>query len=601
MTSATESPAPATAQRGADDDPVVEYGPDPGFWRTHGAALGGYAVLTAVMFWPVTAHFGTRILSDGGDGAAYLWNLWSLPHALLGGHNPFDTKDIFFPVGAHTAFNTNMPLVSVLSWPLQKLFGLGVAANVMQLGGVVLSGFGAYLLAHHVTKNRPAAFMAGAAFTFAPYRFLHAAHYDLSHLEFLPFGILALLVLYERPTRKRALAFGAVAGLTFLTNLYYFVFLLIACAVIAAWCWRRTLTRDMAVRLGQAGVVAAVVAAPLLVVMARELMVFHSLDPVRDWAGADNYSANFLSWVTPSSAQRIWGMTFEHVNSRWTGGERLAIAGFTVMELAPIGVFRGGRGKRGLWITLGVVFVLLSFGPFLHVGHRQGGRFVRYGIRYTYWMPYQLLHAIPVVNGVRVPGRFSVVGILALDVLAALGVAWLMARVAVRHPGRALAVPAVALLLVVVEFYPQGLVTQKPGIPRPYSAIARDQGDRAVLEIPLQWRTGFGDFGDTDGDQSIFLYYATRHGKPMVGGMVARYPVGSRTALLGNPLLAEVVALQQGDLASTTFTAAELRSAGIGYVVYHRDRPRPAAEAYLADLHLPVLADDGTVLVWKVP
>jgi hypothetical protein len=62
-----------------------------------------------------------------------------------------------------------------------------------------------------------------------------------------------------------------------------------------------------------------------------------------------------------------------------------------------------------------------------------------------------------------------------------------------------------------------------------------------------------------------------------------------------------MLALQSGDLASTTLTADDLRQAGIGYVVYHRDDPRPAVEAYLSDLHLPVLADDGTVLVWKIP
>src|SRR5438105_5491837 len=126
-----------------------------------------------------------------------------------------------------------MPLVSVLSWPLQGLFGLGVAANLVQLAAVVLSGLGAYLLAHHVTGNRRAAFVAGAAFTLAPYRFAHASHYDLAHLEFLPFGLLALLRLYDRPTRGRAFAHGAVIGLTLLTDLYYAVFLVIASAVVA--------------------------------------------------------------------------------------------------------------------------------------------------------------------------------------------------------------------------------------------------------------------------------------------------------------------------------------------------------------------------------
>ena len=570
-------------------------------WRGHGPALSGYVLLTAVIFWPVVGHFRTRILSDGGDGAAYLWNLWALPHALLGGDNPFDTSDIFFPVGAHTAFNTNMPLLSVASWPLQKLFGLGVAANLIQLAGVVLSGFAAYLLAEHVTRNRPAAFVAGAAFTLIPYRFLHAAHYDLTHLEFLPFGILALLLLYEAPTRRRAVIFGTVLGLTFLTNLYYFVFLLIACAVVAAWRWRETFRTETALRFAQAAAMAAVVGAPLIIPMAGELFVFHSLDPLGNWANANDYSADLYSWVTPSSGQRVWGSTFDHVNSRWTGGERLAFPGFTIMALAVLGAVACWRRRLGLWIALGVTFVVLSFGPYLHVAGKQGGRFVRYGIRYTYWMPYQLLHEIPVLNGVRVPGRFSVVAILALDVLAAVGLVWLMARVTTMRPGWRLVVPAVALVLVVVEFYPRSIVTQKEGIPRPYAAIAADPGRRAVLEIPLQWRTGFGDFGDVERDHSIFLYYATRHGKPLASGVAARYPARSRQALLRHPLYSQVVALQQGDLAAATFSADDLRQAGIGYVVYHRDRPREAALFHLSELRMPVLADDGTVLVWKVP
>jgi hypothetical protein len=585
--------------------------------RRHGPALAGYVLLTAIMFWPVVGHLGTRILSDGGDGAAYLWNLWAIPRALLGGSNPFDTHEIFYPVGAHTAFNTNMPLVSVLSWPLQKLFGLGVAANLVQLSGVVLSGFTAYLLAEHVTGSRPAAFVAGAAFTFAPYRFLHAAHYDLTHLEFLPLGLLALLLLYEAlpsatpaavvggtppvpRARRRALAFGAVVGLTLLTSLTYFIFLLIACAVVAAWRWRETLRRETVARLAQAVAVAAVVSAPLLIVVAEDLLTFHTLDRIRDWGHADNYSANLWSWVTPSSVQRLWGDRFTHVNDVWTGGERTAFAGFTILALAAVGVWAGRR--RGVWVALATSFVLLSFGPFLHVGHRRGGRFIRYGIRYTYPMPYWLLNSVPVLNGVRVPGRFAVVAVLALDVLAAFGLAWLMGRLASRHGARlALLAPAVALVLVVVEFLPQGVVTQNPGIPKPYSAIAADRDRRAVLEVPLQWRTGFGDFGDVQGDHSIFLYYATRHGKPLAGGMVARYPARSRRALLSHPVYSQVVALQEGDLAAVTFSAADLRQAGIGYVVYHRDRPRPAAEAYLGELQLPVLADDGTILVWKVP
>ena len=60
-------------------------------------------------------------------------------------------------------------------------------------------------------------------------------------------------------------------------------------------------------------------------------------------------------------------------------------------------------------------------------------------------------------------------------------------------------------------------------------------------------------------------------------------------------------------IASTGFAgpvsldATQLRRAGIGYVVYHRDRPVPPVLSWLNTSRLPVAADDGTVVVFAVP
>jgi hypothetical protein len=179
----------------------------------------------------------------------------------------------------------------------------------------------------------------------------------------------------------------------------------------------------------------------------------------------------------------------------------------------------------------------------------------------------------------------------------------LSSRAAKRGPWWAAAVPLVALALVLVDLYPTSIPTLASAVPRPYAAIAADRGQGAVLEVPLQWRTGFGQYGDTSGDDTITMYYATRHHKPLVGGMVARYPARRLRLILDDPLYRQVMDLQAPEDPGypTEFDAAELRQAGVGYVVYHRDRPRPRAAAYLTGLHLPVLADDGTVIVWKVP
>jgi hypothetical protein len=50
-----------------------------------------------------------------------------------------------------------------------------------------------------------------------------------------------------------------------------------------------------------------------------------------------------------------------------------------------------------------------------------------------------------------------------------------------------------------------------------------------------------------------------------------------------------------------TFTTNDLRQLGIGYNIAHRDRPLPLVNSYVDRLKLPILADDGNTIVWKVP
>ena len=580
----------------------------------HTWSTAGFLALTAVVYRPVVAHPSTRILADGGDGAFFLWNMWSLPRALLAGHNPFHTQAVFHPLGANLGFDTILAPVNVLSWPVQRLLGLAVAANLAQLSAVVLSGLGAYLLALQAGATPGPAFVAGAAFAFTPYRLSHIApHFNLNHTELLPFGVLVLLRLYERPTRGRAVTVGMVAAVAWWSDSYYSVFLIIAALLVAAWRWRDTFTRPVLKALGSALAVAAVMTLPLLVAMAHDLHR-HELDPVPGWGGADVLSADVVSWVAPPGQRRFLPDMLTGVAASATQGELRIFPTWTLLTLAGAGAIWGGRRRRGLWLVVFGVFFVLSFGPFLHVNGWQGHRYHRYLTAFSVPMPYLVLRAIPVVNGVRAPGRFAIVAILALCVLAALA----LTRLGQWHRGVGAGVAAVALAVLLAESLPASTTILPAAIPAPYRAVAADPGRGAVLEIPLQWHTGYGNYGEWAGDHSIFLYYATRHGKPMVNGVLPRYPQRKLDQLLRTPVYDQLLGFFTDAAPTTyqpvpagrppgqphapaTFGAADLHALGIGYVAYHRDRPRPAALAYLAHLGLPVLADDGTVLVWKVP
>ena len=126
-----------------------------------------------------------------------------------------------------------------------------------------------------------------------------------------------------------------------------------------------------------------------------------------------------------------------------------------------------------------------------------------------------------------------------------------------------------------------------------------------MLEIPLQWSTGKVVIGDrpTGRDDTVFLMYATMHGHPLVNGSVSRYSEARLDRLESIPVYRQLLALEgaPGFRDAATFDERELAELGIGFVVYHRDVPSPAVYRHLSKLDLPVLADDGTVIVWGVP
>lgn len=563
----------------------------------------GFVLVTCVFYWPGVRHIGSHFISDGRDGADFLWSYWALPHSALHGHNPFSSSRIFWPVGARLGFHTTTPLEAFAFWPLSKLLGPVLASNLLLLGAVPLTAWGVFLLAKHECCDDRAAFVAGVAYVLVPERIDRIdGHWNLHHGWPLPFALWLLLRLYDRPTWPRAAALGLMAGAALLTELTYFAFFAGAALVIAAWRWRQTVRRDVLARLAGATGVALLVTLPLLVSLVRDVLG-NELDPIRRWGGADLASADLLGWLVPSVRHPLWGALSRPLHVNW-GAENYPYAGLVVLGLALAAVaWRQTRRQTGPWPLIALGSAVLALGPFLHVNGWTGSRFEHFGVRYSVPLPFMLFRSIPLLSALRVPGRFALMTALALDVIAAIALTRVLRNRSARGQW---AVFAVVLVVTMVELLPVPTVRlQSPDVPAAYRVIQHSQDDDAVLEVPLFWRDGFGQYGDSVAhEHSIFLYYATRHGHPVSNGMVARLPQARWHRLLADfPPYRQLLALQHqpGFTDAATFTAHDLRAMGIGWVVYHRDVPMPDALAYLQTLGLQGAADDGQVVVWRVP
>jgi hypothetical protein len=138
--------------------------------------------------------------------------------------------------------------------------------------------------------------------------------------------------------------------------------------------------------------------------------------------------------------------------------------------------------------------------------------------------------------------------------------------------------------------------------PRVYAEL-RDRPERgAVCELPMGIRDGFGGRGRID--DRMFLYQ-TIHGRPLVGGFLARLPDSAVRAYEQDPLLAALLRLSEGEspdvatLPDRDQALEGFRRSGIAFVVVNRTTATPALLNYVR-LVLPVreIAADNTRLVF---
>jgi hypothetical protein len=515
----------------------------------------GYFGLAILLTWPLFARL-TTALPAGTDTLVHYWNNWWVGQALGDGRSPYFTELLFHPDGLSLVYH-NFAWLHILEWlALRPLAGEIAAYNLIFLFNLALCGLAAYWLAFELVGDRRAAALAGLIYQAWPYRLTQTSHPNLVSTWAIPLFLLFL----TRALKRRRWSDTVLAGLCLALVGYVRWQLLIPTALIAAlyllFQLPGKINRRMLALLALSGAVALLALLPPVLLLANEwrenpaeLVIESELALQTD----------LLAYLTPAGANPFLGRLTEplyesYYAGRGSRGVFSPFIGFVALALAVVGLWKApGRGKWA-WVAIALFLILLALGPTL----RLNGQL---------WpavpMPYRLAQRLPIVPLLREPDRFNMFLALPVAMLAAYGACYLLSRKTRLRP--ALWLGAIGLL-VLLEYLAIPLPTQPTAIPPLFAEMAGEEGDFAVLNVPVD-----------PFKSKPYMFWQTEHGRPILQGHASRYPAGAFDYLEGQPWLRAMMAFDelpppQEDLSAQM---AALARDGVRYIVLDKEQIPP--------------------------
>ncbi|MCU1381651.1 MAG: hypothetical protein JWL71_348 [Acidobacteria bacterium] len=527
-------------------------------WREAALVVLAFACLTAIATYPLVLHAGRALPADLGDPLLMSWILgWDadrLRHGLTG----LWDAPILFPSRHTLAFAEHLVGIAIFTSPIIWLGGSPILAyNIAFLLTYVLAGSGMYLLVRELTARRDAAFLAGAAFAFTPLRALHVSHLQVLAWGWMPIALWGLHRYFARRSRSALALFVVAFTCEAWSNGYFLFYLAIAAAFVVVYeLMDRSRPRTDRLRalagLAPAG---AIILASVAAVAVAYVSVRRQYGFVRAYEDVTMFSADVRSYVSAPATVRLW--------AGWLHGdvapERQLFPGLVALLAAAAALWPGKARRRVslLYGGLAATALVLSLGP---EPSAWGHRVLPFG-------PYMwLARIVPGMDGLRVPARLGVVVLMALCVLAGVGIARVLAGVS---RGRRLATVAILAAAVIAEgwaaplpmaaFDPRGRAADRSA----YRWLAQ-QPPGGAIELPiLEWSIA----------PTLTYQYATLvHRHPIVNGY-SGYNSALQEFLGGasSPL---------NDLDAIGDAIGLLQAIGVRYILVHpRDYADPAVGA----------------------
>ena len=213
-----------------------------GTWTGRGAQLAGRlrlaspvvqgvvalaAYLAVWILWrahPLVAHpWQAQLDPSSMDPGIFTWSLRWWPYALTHGLNPLHTAELGAPAGYNLAWDTTVPPLALLAWPLTASVGPVAAFNLLAAVSIPLSGWAAFVLCRRLTGRFWPALVAGFVYGLSAYEMNHivAGQLDLAFSLLLP--LIAYLVVAWRDGAIGSVPFAVLLALALAAQFYLFL------------------------------------------------------------------------------------------------------------------------------------------------------------------------------------------------------------------------------------------------------------------------------------------------------------------------------------------------------------------------------------------
>ncbi len=477
-----------------------------------------FIILSLVMTYPLVFRMGGSFYGYRGDPLGVIYGLWRLKYTWQHNLPDYFNALLASPFGVGTGGGIRTPFLQFFAKWLTILTNEIFAYNLIILLSFPLAGITMYYLVYRFTKNKVAGFFSGIIFAFSPYHFAHAwAHLGLVNIQWIPLYALLLFRLDENRTYGNAVLCAVAFTLNAFFDPHYGYFMAVFTGafllfkLLYGWRhlrWSATGRQSLfqGIKVGLVGV--AVVLGIILPLQYRSLKTAF-FEPKTPTIAAQGYvrpfedlfyrSAKPLDYLLPAVEQPVFGRyTTKFLGSVFYGSsptENTLYLGLVPLILAvlaavTIGSWRrrrrrspGLRGEHlnrqsvvgtgkdfviGFFIFVVFIALLFSQSPYWDIGPLR--------------IPFPSYFMHKILPMVRVYARFGIVVMLAVAVLAGIGLSDILKKIGKRK--WRIGFSGLVIVLVLFEFWnwPPFRVTDVSRTPPVYEWLAKQPGHFTIAE-----------------------------------------------------------------------------------------------------------------------